>query len=72
MEQIFFFTGSDGYKLFRDIQSDILPSVGELINKLIISGKSEEEIRAAVQTTARSYQALVMAFTGQYQTKFPE
>lgn len=65
MDTKFVITGTDGYRLFRDIQGDILPAIGTLINQLILEGKKEEEIRAAVQTAARSYQALAMAFIGQ-------
>ncbi|VUT17252.1 hypothetical protein SB6413_02220 [Klebsiella pasteurii] len=72
MKQKIILTGSDGYKVFLEIKSDILPSIGDLINQLIVRGKSEDEIRTAVQTAARSYKALVMAFIGQDQTKSPE
>lgn len=65
MKQKIILTGSDGYKVFLEIKSDILPSIGELINQLIVRGKSEDEIRAAVQTAVRSYKALVMAFIEQ-------
>ncbi len=69
MEQKIIITNADRYKVFSDIKSDILPSIGALINQLIIDGKSEEEVRTAVQTAVRGYTALVMSFIGQEQTK---
>lgn len=68
MENKFAFAPTDGYKLFRDIQKELLPSVGALINQLIIAGKGDDEIRAAVKSAARAYQVLAMEFIDPEQT----
>lgn len=64
MKKPFTITHSDGYRLFADIKADIIPFIGELINQLILAGKSEEEVCAAVRTAVRSYMALAREFMG--------
>ncbi|EAO1991569.1 hypothetical protein E0G79_17425 [Salmonella enterica] len=49
-------------RTFMDLHSVLMPMVGELINRLVLEGKSREEIQAAVKNAACGYSAFYLAF----------
>lgn len=49
-------------RIYMEFQGIVLPMLGELINRLVLEGKSEEEVVAAVKTAARGYSEFHLAF----------
>ncbi|HFL2921205.1 hypothetical protein [Salmonella enterica] len=49
-------------RVYAEFQGLVIPIIGELIRTLILEGKSEEEVVAAVKTAARGYSEFHLAF----------
>ncbi|AXC64728.1 hypothetical protein ACQSED_13070 [Salmonella enterica] len=49
-------------RVYAEFQGLVIPMIGELIQTLILEGKSEEEVVAAVKTAARGYSEFHLAF----------
>lgn len=49
-------------RVYAEFQGLVIPMIGELIRTLILEGKSEEEVVAAVKTAAKGYSAFHLAF----------
>ncbi|EAS0615542.1 hypothetical protein AABH71_004768 [Salmonella enterica] len=49
-------------RAYMSFQPIVLPLIGELVNEMILRGRSAEEIQAAVESAARSYSAFYQTF----------
>ncbi|EAA7556107.1 TPA_asm: hypothetical protein G0G79_12970 [Salmonella enterica] len=49
-------------RIYMEFQGFVLPMIGELINRLVLEGKSEDEVVAAVKTAAKGYSTFRLAF----------
>ncbi|EOY8363314.1 hypothetical protein AIT68_004914 [Salmonella enterica subsp. salamae] len=47
---------------YTDFKGSFLPPVSELINKMVLAGKSEEEVVAAVKIAAKGYATFHYSF----------
>lgn len=56
-------TFSEGkMRVYMALQPIVLPLIGELVNEMILRGRSTEEIQAAVESAARSYSTFYKTF----------
>lgn len=49
-------------RVYMSFQPIVLPLIGELINEMILRGRSAEEIQAAVESAARGYSTFYQTF----------
>lgn len=49
-------------RAYLSLQPIVLPRIGELMNEMILRGRSAEEIQAAVESAARGYSAFYQTF----------
>lgn len=49
-------------RVYMSFQPIVLPLIGELINEMILRGRSAEEIQAAVESAARGYSTFYLSF----------
>ncbi|ECI3333196.1 hypothetical protein DNY36_21305 [Salmonella enterica subsp. diarizonae] len=49
-------------RAYMSFQPIVLPLIGELINEMVLRGRSAEEIQAATESAARSYSAFYQTF----------
>ncbi|ECD6312698.1 hypothetical protein KCE64_004535 [Salmonella enterica subsp. enterica serovar Hvittingfoss] len=49
-------------RAYMSFQPIVLPLIGELINEMILRGRSAEEIQAAVESAARGYSTFYQTF----------
>lgn len=49
-------------RAYMSFQPIVLPLIGELVNEMILRGRSSEEIQAATESAARSYSAFYQTF----------
>lgn len=49
-------------RVYMSFQPIVLPLIGELVNEMILRGRSAEEIQAAVESAARGYSTFYQAF----------
>lgn len=49
-------------RVYMALQPIVLPLIGELVNEMLLRGRSTEEIQAAVESAARSYSAFYKTF----------
>ncbi|MGG6055878.1 hypothetical protein ACQSET_24095 [Salmonella enterica] len=61
-EQVAFIKERLRKMVYAELQGLVIPMIGELIRTLILEGKSEEEVVAAVKTAARGYSEFHLAF----------
>ncbi|HAF1616165.1 TPA: hypothetical protein G9B49_005226 [Salmonella enterica] len=49
-------------RAYMSFQPIVLPLIGELVNEMILRGRSAEEIQAAVESAARGYSTFYQTF----------
>lgn len=49
-------------RAYMSFQPIVLPLIGELINEMILRGRSAEEIQAAVESATRGYSTFYQTF----------
>ncbi|EBR4567711.1 hypothetical protein B1Q46_17335 [Salmonella enterica] len=49
-------------RAYMSFQPIVLPLIGELVNEMILRGRSVEEIQAAVESAARGYSTFYQTF----------
>lgn len=49
-------------RVYMSFQPIVLPLIGELINEMVLRGRSAEEIQAAVESAARGYSTFYQTF----------
>ncbi|MGG6032562.1 hypothetical protein [Salmonella enterica] len=49
-------------RAYMSFQPIVLPLIGELINEMVLRGRSAEEIQAAVESAARGYSTFYQTF----------